>query len=148
MQKPILFLTSSDFLQIENLYYLRDIGTVLNFADTKVKESDVVQYMNKQFIICNVKEEREVALLRFVNMDTVYRVAVIRKSESCKEPWIEKLQPDFTIKNFDFVQQVSNAVELWNYIKHLSMFKKPDSDGVFWGKKAWRFLTVCFSKGD
>ena len=145
MNKPILFLTSSNLMQIENLYFLRDLGTVLNFEDKKNKDADIQAYAAKQFIICNMKDSDQVALLRFINMDNVHRVAVIRKGESCTEAWILKLKADYTIKDFDFVKDVSNLPELWNYIKALDMFKKPDANSVFYAKKTWSFLSACFS---
>jgi hypothetical protein len=148
MNKPILFLTSSNFLQLENLYFLKDLGRVLNFSDKKHKDGDIQNYAQYQFIICNMKEEDEVSKLRFIEMIHVTRVAIVRKGESVDETWVKRLNPDYTIKDFDFVKQVSNSLELLNYIKHLSMFKKPDGNVIFYGKKAWSFLTACFSKGN
>jgi hypothetical protein len=144
MNKPILFMTSSNFLEIENLYYLRDLGTLLNLGDPKLKDIDINNYMHKNFIICNMKNKDEVEKLRFIDPANVVRVAVLRSCESCKEDWVTKLKPEYTIKGFDFVKTVGNAVELLNLIKNLSLIKIPDGDVKFAFKKVWAFLSACF----
>lgn len=144
--KPFLFLTSSEFGKIENLYFLKDLGRVLNLHDEKKDDTEYKNYNQYQFIICNMKNDEEVAKLRFINIDTVYKVAVLRGCESSNDPWVQRLKADFVIKNFDFVQKCQNIQELFNFIKSLSSFKKPDNDALFYSKKAWSFLScLCGS---
>jgi hypothetical protein len=144
--KPFLFLTSSEFGKIENLYFLKDLGKVLNLAEEKKDENEYNNYAQYQFIICNMKNDKEISKLRYINIDNVYKVAVLRGYESSNDAWIQKLKPDFTIKSFDFIRQCQNIYELYNYIKSLSSFKKPDNDALFYVKKGWSFLScICGS---
>ena len=144
--KPLLFLTSSEFGKIENLYFLKDLGKVLNLKDEKKDENEYNNYHQYQFIICNMKNDEEVAKLRFINIDNVYKVVVLRSHESSADAWVQKVKADFVIKSFDFVQKCQNIQELFNFIKSLANFKKPDNDGLFYAKKTWSCLSfLCGS---
>jgi hypothetical protein len=146
VNKPFLFLTSSEFGKIENLYFLKDLGKVLNLSEEK-KDDDYKNYVQYQFIVCNMKNADEVAKLRFINIDNCYKVAVLRSCESSADPWVQKLKADFVIKSFDFIKQCQNINELYNYVKSLASFKKPDNDLMFYSKKGWSLLScLCGSK--
>lgn len=138
MSKPLLFLCSSSSITIEDLYYLKDIGKVLNFADATVEQ--VQQFPSANFIICNLKDENQIDKLKFIEPDRVTSVAVLRKYESVDEKWVQRIRPEYKVKDFSFVRTCKNIYEIINYIKFKSAFKQPDSDSWFWIKK---FLILC-----
>jgi hypothetical protein len=146
---PILFLCSSHMaLEIESLYYLKDLGKVLNLEDSRLKDDEIQRYQEKQYIICNVKDPEQVAKLRFIPRERVVTVCVLRKYESSAEPWVLKVKPDHIIKDLGFMKECRTANELYTFIQHLSKFKAPDGDSAFYLKKAWSFLSSCLSRRD
>lgn len=144
MSKPILFLCSSHLsFEKDALYYLKDIGSVLNLADPRTTEEDAKRFIDKAFIVVDMKDPEQVKKLRFINYDNVTRVALLRKFESSSEDWVEKAKPDFILKQFDFVKECKRVDELLNFIRHLSSYKQPAGNIVFYLKKL-AFLFSCF----
>ena len=142
---PILFLCSSHMaLEIENLYYLKDLGQVLNLGDERLKDDEIREYINKNFIICNMKDEEQVKKLRFINRDHVVSVCVLRKYESVDEAWVTRSKCNHIIKDLSFIKECRKYEELFNFISHLSNFKAPDGDVKYYGKKFLNLLTFCF----
>lgn len=142
--KPLLFLCSSSAVKLDDLYYLKDIGKVLNFADAPI---DLVQkYMDRDFIICDLKDPKQVDLLKYVNPDNVISIGVLRKYESVAEEWIQRIQPQFKVKDFKFVKNCKTKDEVLNTCKFKNSFKQPDSDCMFYFKKL-SFLVSCCQRG-
>lgn len=140
MNKPLLFLFSSA-VQLANVYYLKDVGAVLNLLEAPVDA--VMQYEKKDFIICDMKNQDQVDKLKFIDLDKCITVAVLRAHESVDEPWIKRLNPLYKVKSFDWVDDCRSKNEILNTIKVKSVFKKPDGDISFWMKKL-SFLLRCF----
>ena len=147
MNKPILFLCSSyDALDIQNLYYLQSLGKVLNLNDERLKDDDIKQWQQYQFIIVNYLKKDQVEKLRFIQMENVSRVCVCRKYESSTSDWIEKCKPDFTIKRFDFVKTTATIQELYNFIKHIAVYKQPVSSFRLYGGKILSLFLSCIGR--
>lgn len=144
MSKPLLFLFSST-PKLENIYYLKDVGATLNLLEAPI---DLVsQYLSKDFIICNMRDVSQTDKLRYIDLDQCTKVAVLRQHESITEPWLERLQPDYKVKSFSFVDQCKTKDEILNVVKVKNVFKMPDHDVTFWAKK-FAFLLKCFRASD
>ena len=142
--KPILFLSSSRLVgELANLYKLLKIGKILDLTDNKLEENEVARYIDYDFIICDLKNDEAVKKLRLINPQQVIKVCIVRKYESANSAFVEKLKPDYTIKEFNFIQDCRTKAEVFNFIQHLNNFKKPDLDVSFYGKKIWNFLFSC-----
>lgn len=145
MNKPILLLSSSNLsYDLNNLYYLKNYASILNLED-EVKDEDAKAYQSKNIIICNMKDEKQVVKLRFIPQEAVYRVAVLRKWESASEDWVVKAHCDFVIKETGFFRECSSVAEVFNFIRHLNNFKKPDGNFMFYLKKFKSFLSCLGS---
>lgn len=144
MNKPILLLSSSNLSQdIDSLYHLRGYASVLNLQDD-VSDDQIKTYHQKNVIIANMNDEKQISKLRFIPQDAVYRVCVLRKWESTTEPWVQKAKADFAIKDTGFLKQCSNIAEVLTFIMHLNTFKKPDGNLMFYLRKLKSLLWCCF----
>lgn len=148
MNKPLLFLCSSPHaLEIESLYYLKDLGKVLNLSDERLTDLDIQRFIDNHFIICNMNDSNEVQKLRFIPREGVVTICVLRKYESSSEPWVLKANADFILKDLSFVKDCKRHEELVNFIKHLARMKSPDSNFKFYLKKVLGFLG-CLKERD
>lgn len=148
MSKPILFLCSSHVaLNIENLYFLKDLGKVLDLNDDRVKDEDI-KADGYDYIICNVKEDKQVQKLRFISRSDVHTVCVLRRFESASSDWVVKSHADFVIKDLTFIKDCKQKEELVNFITHLNNLKVPESDLKFYFKKVFGFFLSCVRRGD
>lgn len=136
--KPFLFLCSSS-LNMTELSTLKDLGTVLNLSDAPTDVDK--KYLSKDFIVCNLKNVDAVDLLRNIDKDKVVSIAVLRKYESHKCDWVERMNPNFKIKDIDQVLKCKNKEEIMNLIKFMQSYKKPEGDLFYWSKKLL-FLTT------
>lgn len=147
MNSPILFMCSQKLSKSDSLFYLKDLGKVLVLGDDKIKDSDVQNYRQYDFIICNYKAKEEVERLRFIELSTVIRVCLLRSYESSGDDWVTKAHADYIIKTMDFIDKCANKTELLNFVKHLSQYKQPVSDAWFWGSKIAGVFLSCLGRG-
>lgn len=138
--KPILFLFSSQ-IPLSSLYFMKDVGSVINLYESPVDL--VMQYEQKDFVVCDMRDYKQVDKLKYVDLDKCTKVAVLRAHESVEEEWVKRLEADYKVKSFDWVEDCRSKAEILNTIKIKNVFKKPDSNTAFYLKKAFGLLSAC-----
>lgn len=141
-QKPLLFLFSHG-INLANAYFLKDVGKVINMEDAEI--DIVMDYLNRDFILVNMRDQKQVDKLKHINLDKVERICVLRPHESVNEPWAEKLNAHYKIKSFEFVKNCKSKNEVYNSVKLNSVFKMPNSTFMFYLKKLYKLITCILS---
>lgn len=139
----VLFICSSaDFSNVNNISNLQYAGRVLNLA-RELKDDEITGF-NGEFIVVNATSDTEMRQLRLINLDNCIKVAVIRKHESSKAPWLnQNFKYDYIIKQnqTDILKSAKSKLELMNHLKFLDLCrKKPASQFRFWLDKVRIFL--------
>lgn len=139
----ILFICSSaDFSNVNNISNLQYAGRVLNLA-RELKDEEITSF-NGEFIVVNATSDTEMRQLRLINLDNCVKVAVIRKHESAKAPWLnQNFKYDYIIKQnqTEILKSAKSKLELLNHLKFLDLCrKKPATQFRFWLDKARVFL--------
>lgn len=148
--KMLLFVCSSpNFGRVENISNLQYSGRVLNLS-RDVSDADISSF-NGDFIVVNASNLDEMEKIRLINLDTCFKVAVLRKHESVKSEWVNQIKYDFIVKDnqLDILSKAKTRVEVINHVKFMDMSKKtPDSNMKFHLKKLRNlipFLSFLFA---